>query len=62
MFHKLQLLEQALTLLFRNLGFAEHQTFGPNLDEDRAKVLLLTSCYQEVAWSAAYVCGRYIRS
>jgi hypothetical protein len=28
----------------------EHQTFAPNIDEDEAKVLLLTSCYQEVAW------------
>jgi hypothetical protein len=47
-FRNLKFAEQSLSLLFQKLGFAEHQTFAPNTDEDQAKVLLLTSCYQEV--------------
>ena len=47
-FRNLKFAEQSLSLLFQKLGFAEHQTFAPNINEDQAKVLLLTS-YQEVA-------------
>ena len=48
LFRNLTFVEQSLSLMFQKLGFAEHQTFAPNIDEDQAKVLLLTS-YQEVA-------------
>ena len=41
-------------MLFQKLGFPEHQTFGLNFDEDEAKVLLLTSCYQDVPWQSAH--------
>jgi hypothetical protein len=49
LFRNLKFAEQSLSLLFQKLGFPEHQTFGRNIDEDEAQVLLLTSCYQEVA-------------
>jgi len=60
-------MEQGLTLLFRNptfaeqsllfqkRGFAETPDVRPNIDEDQAKTLLLTSCNQEVGEGPAQV-------
>ena len=49
LFRNLKFAEQSLSLLFQKLAFAEHQTFAPNIDEDQANVLLVTSCDEEVA-------------